>query len=231
MRKGLGGRIRDNLEKEGFLRTVGFVAREGVARLVSIFYIRKVFGVWAIDLTGIQEYMETAVESYHCRDLQSEDLPAIESAFASSVREDAHAKMRTSSGYVIFEGRDLIGYGWSTKLDVHESGIGAIKNEGMRPILFDVYPKAGVFYIYGEVILPAKRGRGANTRLFHYRLWKGRQAGFKKTFGFVAETNYPQIRILEKFGGVKVGLVEFKKFLWGMVKEGISLDELCDLKW
>ena len=214
-------KIMQYLKENGLRRTLIWITAKSLKSILQGVYQGVNYELWSISLDRIPDYEETPKEDYHCRHLQREDLWAIEKQFENRILEDFARRMETSTGYLVFDRDKIAGYGWTSN--------NLIKGEGVAPFLLDIYPKKGNMYFYDDFVIPEKRGKGLNTKLFHYKLSECRKQGFIKEFGLVEKHNLPMKKIHEKFGGKIEGRICFQKYVWRVAKKTSALAKVCDL--
>jgi GNAT superfamily N-acetyltransferase len=195
------------------------VSQKAVRKTALLFYQNIELDIWVIDLSKIEDYEPRPQDSYRCKYLREEDLVDIESQFGKQTSEDFARRMKLATCYLILEEKEIIGYSWSS--------VNKVEREGVQRFLFDVHPKNNFVYLYGDFVIPAKRGKGVNRRLMHYRLSEVRKKGFEKGFGLITNINAPQIKIVKTSGLEIVGRAFSRRYLWHVVQSKGALEEYC----
>ena len=122
--------MRKHLEGNGLIKTFLWVTAKSLKSIASISCKAIDFDVWIIGLDKIVDYEESRDNNYHCKQPQIEDLSAIEKRFGKAVSVDFVKRIKGSTGYLILDEDEIIGYAWSSTI--------LIKNQGLSPFFFDI---------------------------------------------------------------------------------------------
>ena len=219
MMKNTFKKLITHYNEKGLFNTFSLVAKNLLKRAVSIFYKGIDFDIWTLDLGKVEDSPMNFGNEYGCRHLQMEDLPEIQKRFGELTAKDFETRLKNAKCYIIFNKEGIIGYSWSSE--------NRVEKQGDAPFYFNVEPKEGMIYLYGDFIIPSKRGRGANKRLMQYRLAECKKARLKRGFGLIERRNLPQIRTVKNSGQETGGRLTYRRYLCFVRKNTSILRDFC----
>ena len=133
------------------------------------------------------------------------DLEAILQAAPHGKRDEFEERLRTSNGYVFYEGEKVGGWLWVTS--------NPRPREGMTPMLFEVRPKPGHAYLFDGFVAPHARGHGGIHILYTFIFQDLRERDFRRVFFTCSNQNHNMHRLGRRLGFEFVGKIRYRRIL------------------
>lgn len=220
MESSLLNRVKQYLEENGIFKTFCWVMTKSLKRILFAVYRAVDYNLAVTCLDRVTTYKTINKKHLHCKELEMQDLGAIEKGFGKTVSKTFAKRMQTSMGYLIFDQNEIAGYAWCC----HH----LIKNEGIRPFLVDLQPKKDTIYMYDFFIRPEKRNKNALTLLLNYILFQLKMAGFKIAFFISDKRNLAMKSVASKLGFEIDGQISCRRYIGIIVKKTSALEKVCE---